>query len=216
VREAEYSRKFRVLDQMLSSHATLAARYRRRANTLVLVVMALSIVAATFALQSEGDLQILGISLQTKVWLAILAGLIFFLSIVELVVDWRGRAWGHRHAIARLGALKAQFRRAEVDDGVVDGKGVDLDAAYDEAMAGIVEIPNAAFNRLKAQHRRKVAVSQLLEDYPGSPVIYLRWRVLREDMERMRIPASGQGVLEESPPGEEPGSDESDEARSTG
>ena len=205
MREADYSRKFRVLDQMLSSHSALSERYRHRANGLVLLVMALSIISATLALQSEGQFSVLGVSLETKVWLAILAGLIFFLSIVELVVNWRGRAWAHAHAAERLGELKAQFRRAELRGGEVDGKGVDLGAAYDEAMTAIVEIPNSAFNRLKAKHRRKVALSRLLDDSPGVPLFYLRWRIFLDGMRRARRTSSREGLLEAAPPAGEQG-----------
>jgi hypothetical protein len=201
VEVAEYRRKFRVLDQMLSSHATLCERYRRRATGLILVIMALSIVSGTLALQDDHDATVLGINLETKEWLALLAGTIFFLSIAELVVDWRGRAWAHADAAQRLGELKGDFRRAEVSGGIVDTKGIDLDEAYDQTTAAIVEIPNSLFGRLKAKHRRKIAVSKLLDDSPGAPILLLRWRVLREGIAKSRQWERGRGVLEESPPG---------------
>jgi hypothetical protein len=198
---AEYRRKFRVLDQMLSSHAALRERYRRRSIGLILVIMGLSIISVTLALQDDHQVKVLFADLETKQWLALLAGTIFFLSILELVIDWRGKAWAHADAAHRLGELKGEFRRAEVNGVLVDTGGVDLDAAYDQTTAAIVEIPNSLFNRLKAKHRRKIAVSKLLDDSPGAPLLYLRWRVFREGIEQAKPAARSRGVLEESPPG---------------
>jgi hypothetical protein len=196
----EYRRKFRVLDMMLSGHATLRERNRRRWLALTLAVMLLSILAATLALAEEKRVEVLFIRLQTKDWLAILAGLIFFLSIVELVVDWRGRVWAHGDAARRLAELKGQFRRAEVSSEGVETNGVDLDEAYDQAMAAIVEIPNSLFNRLKAKHRRKIAVSKFLDDSPGTPLLLLRWRIFRAGVTHRPPTTTSAGVLEESPP----------------
>jgi hypothetical protein len=202
----EYRRKFRVLDMMLSGHATLRERNRRRWLALTLAVMLLSILAATLALAEEKPVEVIFIRLQMKDWLAILAGLIFFLSIIELVIDWRGRVWAHGDAARRLAELKGQFRRAEISSEGVETNGVDLDEAYDQAMAAIVEIPNSLFNRLKAKHRRKVAVSKLLDESPGAPLLLLRWRVFRAGVARRSPTAKSAGVLEESPPAR-PGAD---------
>jgi hypothetical protein len=196
----DFRRRFGVLDQMLSAHATLRDRFRRRAVTLTLVTMAMSVAAATLALGDDRQLHILGLELETKGWLAILAGVIFFLAIVELVVDWRGRSWAHGDAARRLGELKAEFRRADVDGDRVETHGVDLAAAYEQVTGAIVEIPNGSFNRLKARHRRKVAVSKLLDDRPGAPVLLLRWEVLRSGLGAGEGRPTAEGVLEPSPP----------------
>lgn len=208
----EYRRKFDVLDMMLSSHASLRQRSRRRWLALTLTVMALSILAATLALADDTRVEVLFVDLDTKGWLAVVAGMIFFLSIVELLVDWRGQAWAHGDATHRLAELKGQFRRAQVGAERVDTDGVDLGEAYDATMSALVEIPNSSFNRLKAKHRRKVAVSKLLDETPGAPVLLLRWRVFRAGLANRRPASRGGGVLEESPPGKQ-GSYGSEESR---
>lgn len=201
----EYHRKFRVLDLMLSAHSSLCERYRRRSIGLVLAVMALSILGATLALSDDSSVRILSVNLESSEWLAILSGLVFFLSISELVLDLRGRAWAHEDAARRLGRLKGEFRRAEVDAVVVKTDGIDLDLEYDQTTSAIVEIPNSAFNRLKAKHRRKVEVSKRLDASPGAPLLVLRWRIFREGMAGPGAAEEGD-VLEEAPPGsDQPG-----------
>ncbi|HEY5708132.1 MAG TPA: hypothetical protein VIS51_01930 [Solirubrobacterales bacterium] len=199
---AEYHRKFKVLDMMLSGHATLREKYRRRSTGLILTIMALSILGATLALQDRWSVEILSINLESKQWLALLSGLIFFLSIIELVLDWRGCAWSHADAANRLGKLKGEFRRAKVTDNTVETDGMDLDVEYDQTTAAIVEIPNSVFNRLKAKHRRKIEISKLLDESPGAPLLLLRWRVFREGVRMPKRDKSESDVLEESPPGD--------------
>jgi hypothetical protein len=198
----EYQRKFKVLDMMLSGHSSLCERYRRRSIGLILAIMALSILGATLALQADNGVEIFSIDLELKVWLALLSGVIFFLSIVELVLDWRGRAWSHGDAARRLGILKGEFRRAVVTDEKVETDGVDLDVEYDQTTAAIVEIPNSVFNRLKAKHRRKIEISKLLDESPGAPLLLLRWRVFRAGIRNPKPPTPQPAVLEESPPGD--------------
>lgn len=198
---AEYRRKFRVLDMMLSGHSSLSEKYRRRSTGLILAIMALSILGSTLALQDDKSVDIFSINLDSTGWLALLSGLVFFLSIVELVLDWRGRAWSHEDAANRLGKLKGEFRRADVSEDIVQMDGIDLDLEYDQATAAIVEIPNSVFNRLKAKHRRKIEISKLLDESPGAPLLLLRWRVFREGVKKPGRSEPEPSVLEESPPG---------------
>ncbi|MDX6608228.1 MAG: hypothetical protein QOF85_153 [Solirubrobacterales bacterium] len=184
---------------MLSAHASLSERYRRRSTALILAVMALSILSATLALQDDESVSIAIVDLSSTEWLAALAGVIFFLSISELVLDWRGRAWSHEDAVTRLGKLKGEFRRADVTHDAVQTDGVDLDVEYDQTTSAVVEIPNSSFNRLKAEHRRKVAISRRIDEAPGAPLWLLRWRVFRAGLKE---PGGFEtAVLEESPPG---------------
>lgn len=198
----EYRRKFRVLDMMLSGHSSLSERYRRRSTALTLAIMVLSIAGGTLALQNDKSVDILGVTLESKEWLAGLAGVIFFLSLLELVLDWRGRACAHEDASTRLGRLKGEFRRAKVFNDRVCTDGVDLDLEYDQTTAAIVEIPNSVFNRLKAKHRRKIEVSKLLDESPGAPILLLRWRVFWDGVRTAAHPEPASKVLEETPPGD--------------
>jgi hypothetical protein len=203
VEPGEYHRKFRVLDMMLSGHASLRERYRRRSTFLILAIMALSIVATTLALQDDQSVVILGIDLGSTEWLAALSGVIFFLSIAELVLDWRGRAWAHGDAADRLGRLKGEFRRAKVSEHSVETDGVDLNFEYDQTTAAIVEIPNSVFNRLKAKHRRKIEISKLLDESPGAPILLLRWRILVAGVKTREHSETAPIALEETPPGDD-------------
>src|SRR4051812_24633304 len=102
--EREYRRRRRVIGWMLTGDSALRDRYQRRARGLTLTVMGLSIVGLLLAL-ANGDQQVSVIGLHGKlqVFLAWLAAVIFFVSLLDLVVDWRRRGWSHANSASRLG-----------------------------------------------------------------------------------------------------------------
>lgn len=179
----EYQRRWRRIDWMLTAHSVLRDRFGRRSEALTLAVIAFSITGLLFAL-ANGDQRVafLGLDGKLQVFLAVLAALTFFVGLLDLVVDWRRRAWMHEDAARRLGHLKATFARAVEEGGrrVVDG--VDLAVEYDRTMAAIVAIPDNSAASLKAQHARKVELFKRVDRHPGAPKWWLRVLVLRESL----------------------------------
>jgi hypothetical protein len=180
----ELRRKRRVLDQTLTGHSLLRDLYERRALVLTLLILALSIVATSVAfLSGESTVSILGVRARVQTWVGVLTATIFFLTLIDLRVDWRQRAGAHNEAARRLGRLKGVFRVATVRDGVVDAGGVDLNADYDATMEQLPPIPDKRFLWVKAKHTRKVRASKLLDEHAGAPVWYVRllamWQGIR-------------------------------------
>ena len=180
----EFRRKRRVLDQMLTGHSMLRDHFERRALILTLVILGLSILATAVAfLSSDTSVDVLGLRARVQVWVGLLTALIFFLTLVDLRVDWRQRAGVHEDAVRRLGRLKGLFRGVTVVNGVVESAGVDIDLEYEAATEQIPPIPEKWFLRTKAKHVRKVRASQLLDSHPGAPAWWVRllatWRGIR-------------------------------------
>jgi hypothetical protein len=172
---AEYDRMWRVLDMALSGHAMLRDRYQRRDRALVLVVLALSVIATALAfLSGDSKIEIGPLSARLAVWLGALTTMIFFLTLVELVVGWRQKAWAHDEAAKRLAQLKVRFRSVGRSGDVVETGAVDLFAEYHQTMAAVPPISERQFLPVKAAHVRKVAVSKQISSHPGAPLLYLR------------------------------------------
>jgi hypothetical protein len=187
----EFHRKRRVLDQMLSGHSLLRDRYERRALVLTLLVLGLSIVATSVAfLSGEATVSIVGIKARVQIWVGVLTALIFFLTLVDLRVDWRQRAGSHDEAARRLGRLKGLFRVATVRDGVVDTAGRDLNLEYDTTMDELPPIPESRFLWVKAKHTRKVRASNLLDHHAGAPVWYVRWLAMWHGIRGVEQPST--------------------------
>jgi hypothetical protein len=182
----EFDRQRRVLDQMLSAHSLLAERYERRDGALVLTTLGLSVVAAGVAFISSAQRVEIGpFTARVQVWVGVLTCVIFFLSIVELRVEWARRAWAHGEASRRLADLKAKYRHGSRVGAVVRSD-IDLTAEYERTMDAIgalqVPIKDGQFNKLKARHRRKVEISKRISLRPERPVLLHRLDLLREGM----------------------------------
>jgi hypothetical protein len=174
----EYDREFRVLDQMLTMHSLLRDRLQRHALMLTVAILALSIAATAASFGAgEPQLRVLWITARVQAWVGLLTTIIFFLTLIDLRVDWKQRAGAHAEAARRLGELKARFRAAMGTEAEVEGA-AELKAGYDRTMAGLVPIPERLFLKLKAKHLRKVEISKLLDRHAGAPLMYLRARVV--------------------------------------
>jgi hypothetical protein len=177
---AEFERQRRLVDQMTSMHSMLRDRYRQQATTATVVVLVLSVVALAFAF-APGDetVSLFGVEAQRSTWLGWFAVAVFSLTLIELVLDRRGAAGWHDDAVRQLATLKSAYRtppkpgdeRATVD--AVSG-------TYQAVMTALPAIPERLFNRLKARHLSKVAVSRYVSDHPGCPAFVARWRVALE------------------------------------
>lgn len=196
----EYERMWRVLDMSITGHSHLRDRYRRRERAITLLIMALSIVAVSLAFANGGSrITLLGREANLATWLGGLSAGTFFLALLDGLVDWKRSAWAHEDAARRLSALKAEFRAANATGDTIDTDGSDLRAVYEATMANVAVIPESKFLVLKAKHRRKVAVSRLIEEFPGAPLTYVRcvavWRALRSK----EVSADGDAPIEDSP-----------------
>lgn len=175
---------WRVVDTTLTAHCLLRDRYRRRELLLTLLVLALSIVATAAGLLSDKVRVDIGpASARLATWLGILTAVIFFLALVDLVFDWRRRAWAHEDAARRIGDLKLRMRAITLSNDMVDAGATDIRAEYEQTLASVVEIPERQFLAMKSKHHRKVVLSKLIDTHAGAPVPYLRllaaWRGIR-------------------------------------
>jgi hypothetical protein len=185
---------------MLTGHSALRDRYTRRSRGLTLTVMVFSITGLVLAL-TNGDQQVsvLGIDGKLQVFLAWLAALTFFVSLVDLVVDWRGRAWSHQDGARRLGELSVLYGRAVEENGGWDVEGVDLTVEYDRTMAAINPIPDKKAPAMKALANRKRAVFTLIDEMPGIPAWQANLIVLRRGMFARAADQTTVGAAEPEP-----------------
>ena len=179
-----FDREWNVVDTMVTAHSILRDRYERRATGLTLLVMALSVVATGVAfISGEPETSIGPFTARVQVWVGVLTCIIFFLSIVDLQVEWRRRAWAHEEAVRRFSDLKAKYRHGERDGEIVHAD-LDLTAEYErtwDAVAALrVAIKDSQFTKLKQKHWRKVEISKRISKRPQRPRMLHRLDVLCE------------------------------------
>jgi hypothetical protein len=164
---------------MLTMHSILANRYRRRSQFLELSMLAISTVLVALTFVDPQVLSYFNIQADTaRVLLGICSILVFFLSIVSLVVNWKGKSTQHREAFNTLISLKSEWRevRSSFDDLDERSRG-EFARKSSLILSTLIPIPDVQFNRLKAQHYRKVELSKLISTHPGTSITLLRARL---------------------------------------
>lgn len=176
--EDEYRRMWRVVDMSLTGHSWLRDRYKRRHNLLLGFILVLSLVASSLAFASdETTRSLFGVGFSPQVVGGTMTLTIFFVALVDLIVDWRRRSWEHAIAADRFSELKQQFRAVSIDDsGVVEG-GEELRKAYGEVTMKPPQLPEDLFPRVKARHLRKIETSKFMDAHPGGSLLMARIHV---------------------------------------
>jgi hypothetical protein len=173
----ELSRMWRVADQMTTAHSILRDRYRAWSLGLTLAVLALSVLATALGFAGEPELTLI-VRAKLPTWVGALACVIFFLTLVDLQLDWRSKARSHADAARQLAALKTVLRDADVR--LKASEDVEVGDEYQRTMEGLIEIPDRKFLRFKARHQRKVEISKRISARPETPVWLHRVQLLLE------------------------------------
>ena len=196
----EFARQRRVMDQMLSQHARLRDRYRRRRLFLVLTTMALGLIGAGFAFATNDvKLSLLGVTAGRDKWLGGLSLVVLLLGVVDLATNWDEAAHAHHEATLRLARLKGQFRYVYARSSPGAAPPEELATSFAETMDLLPAIPDRAFNPLKAAHLRKVEVSKRISTAPGALSRLVTIQVVLNGMRRHR-PERGEAPGASGPP----------------
>jgi hypothetical protein len=191
----ENERQYRIIDQLMTSHAVLRDRYARRAKLLNVSLLSFAIALNGFVFASDDFLKLLfpGHAAAAKIALGIISIALLILSIVELRVDWEGQSRSHSEAVARLSRLKAKYREAHTSKAA--NRFDELTRDYASTMEALPPIPERSFTRLKAHHEFKRLLSQEISKHPGAPSVLLSirlrwnaWRKLSSPQNQLRRP----------------------------
>src|SRR5574337_466057 len=179
---SELKRQKKVLNTMITMHSILRDRYKRLdlAVNILLLVSSCIITTLVFA----GDETYLYFSCNPakgKMAVGVFSILVFIISIVLLLVNWKVKSDNHGEAATQLSALLNECRRIEeMPDGTEKTSQMEaFGLRYTQVNGMIIRVPDAQFNRLKSRHYRKVELSKLIEQFPGSPIFILKVRMLR-------------------------------------
>ena len=186
MQESENNRQYRVIDQMLSMHSSLRDGYRTKALIMSCALLTSGVVLNACVFIDDATLTALGLKPgNSKVAIGLASIAVFLISIVELRVDWGGKASIHKRAVERLSNLKAKYRQhfdpANKNDPIPDHE---LNSDYERVLADLQPIPEAVFNRLKHRHLKKKLLSDMISKNPGAPLFLIKfkffWQAVRK------------------------------------
>lgn len=164
---------------MVTGHSILARHYQFRAKALEILMAAASTVLVALTFADVGVLAFFGISADAgRIVLGVCSILVFFFSVVSLIVNWAGKASQHKEAFDALVRQKAEWRDMLTNYDTYDPRErAEFFRRSSLVIGNLIPIPDAKFNRLKARHHRKIVLSKTISANPGVSHLALRCRL---------------------------------------
>src|SRR5580692_10714944 len=92
----EVERIRRVSDQLCTAHAALRDRFKRRALCLdVIVLLSSAWLTALAFVDPRFDKWLIPFGIDSQLWIGMFGVTVFFLALIQLKVDWRGKVEAH-------------------------------------------------------------------------------------------------------------------------
>lgn len=178
----ELSRICRVSDMLCTGHAALRDRYARFAFALDLLTLGLStwLVAIAFV-EPKLNVALTPFGWDSQIWVGALGTGVFFLTLIQIKTDWKGRSDAHKRTLDVYIEVKREAAY------LLSAGEYERDACqrvfsrYDMATSVGVPIPESEFLRQKQRHLVKIALSKALDGRPATSLIWLRLRLWWRD-----------------------------------
>jgi hypothetical protein len=172
----EIDRVLRVSDMLVTAHAHLRERYSRRALILDLTILVLSVwLTAVVFIEPRLNLKLTPWGLEPQIWVGLLGVATFFLSILQLRVDWKGRSDAHKRSFDLYAEVKNECRYLLSSEGILT-RDMCQRALIKFELASDVgsQIPEKEFLKEKRRHLLKVAMSRHLDTHPAASLLILK------------------------------------------
>jgi len=161
---------------LVTAHAHLRERYARRALILDLTILGLSVwLTAVVFVEPRLNLRLTPGGLDPQVWIGLLGVGTFFLSIVQLRVDWKGRSDAHKRSFDLYAEVKNECRHLMSSDGILTREMCQRALTKFELASDVgTQIPEEEFLKQKRRHLLKVTMSRHLDTHPAASLLLLR------------------------------------------
>lgn len=173
---AAIERAVRVADQQCTAYGHLRDRFLLCARGLDLSILAVStwLLAMTFVEPRIG-VALAPAGIEAPIWIGLLSIGVFFLSLVQLLVNWKAKADSYQRSLAalsefvKIGRPLARAGMAETSREVETAL-----ALYHQISEWTEPVPEKLFLPLKQKHVRKVEISKALDTSPSASILRLR------------------------------------------
>lgn len=173
-------RAVRVGDQSCTAYAHLRDKYRRYSFWLDVAILLLSgwVVSMVFV-QPHIAVALSPKQIPTDIWIGLLSILAFALSLIQLQVNWKGRAQLYQQAASSLSAYVKEHRplASTVSEPQADA----ALARYSALTDGLEPIPESLFLALTKKHRLKVEHRGCSTTTPGASLMLWRLSIALRD-----------------------------------
>jgi hypothetical protein len=174
----ELKRIHRVSDMLCSAHAAMRDHQARKAAILDISILGLSIwLLALVFVDPAINVVVTPLHLNPTLWLGLVSVLTFFLSMLQVKVDWKGRADKHAQALAMYASVKRECSYLLASERVLPKNEChNVLARYEMAGSLGVEIPEKDFLKQKRRHLLKIALSKHLDTHPSTSMLLVKFQ----------------------------------------
>jgi len=178
----ELTRLCRVSDMLCTGHAALRDRYAKRAFALDLLTLGVStwLVALAFV-EPKLNVTLTPFGWDSQIWVGVLCTGVFFLTLIQIKTDWKGRSDAHKRTLDVYAEVKREAGYLLSAGEYNHDSCQRVFSRYDMAASVGVPIPESEFLRQKQRHLVKVALSKVLDDRPATSLMWLRVRLWWRD-----------------------------------
>jgi len=172
----ELQRMLRVSDMMITAYSRLRGRYAFFSTSVDILILFLSAWLSALAFASENIMNVINpTELSNQLFIGSIALTTFIISLVQLKVDWKGKAAAYANSAKVYSSFKLELRKVLADSGnEIDGDTIRLmNEQYITAGNFTVPIPEGQFVALKKAHLMKVEMSKALDNSPNSNLLLL-------------------------------------------
>lgn len=164
----ELKRFRRVSDMLCTAHNVERDRYRRRSTWLDILLMLTSLYLVSMAFVDPMIAPYLTPpALTPALWTGLLAILVFAFSVVQLIVNWKGKADAHERSFRLYAEAKSNCTELLETNGPISREAFNrVRARYDMASDIGIHISDHRFLTLKQKHLKKVCISKDLDNAP--------------------------------------------------
>jgi len=180
----ELQRMLRVSDQMVTGYSRLSDWNSFLSICVDVIIMFLSAWLSALAFASEDIVTVINPStFSNQMFIGIVSVTTFITSLIQLKVDWKGKAAAYESSKRLYSGFKLELRELLSDKSVVlDAETLkQVTAKYTTAGHFSIPIPDNKFVSIKKAHLLKVEMSKYLDNAPGSSLIILRVKIWWRD-----------------------------------
>ena len=178
----ELERIKRVSDTLCTGHAGLRDRFARRALFLDLCILGASswLVALAFV-EPRINVRLTPFEFDSQIWIGVLSVATFFLTIIQIKTDWKGRADAHERTFDIYAEVKREAGYLLASGNTEETACRRVLSRYDLASVIGVAISERDFLSQKRRHKIKVALSKHLDTHPSASITIIRFRFWLRD-----------------------------------
>src|SRR5262249_31431224 len=117
-----------------------------------------------------------------QIWIGLISIVAFFLTLLQIKLDWRGCADSYQRSLAMYGEIKQECRRLlSSGHNITMAECQHILTQYDTASKVCPPIPEKEFLKQKQRHRIKIAISRELDNRPGASILLMKIKFFFRD-----------------------------------